>query len=161
MKKRVELYFEKRLNQELSKITFNEARIQFDNGIIIQVEWKKSRTWGNNPTATTRTDKEGFLTSGSISGCGYCKQSTAVARVLNQVEFIRYLLCKEKNKPRNLKKSNGDIFGYGSGYGIIPYIEGGVGCSCYPQIFKKLGYTFRCISSGKSFDDYQIKKGVK
>jgi hypothetical protein len=54
--------------------------------------------------------------------------------------------------------SNHNLFGYGSGYGLTPSIEGGVGVSCYPGIFDKLGYKFETIASGKTFDVFAITK---
>ncbi len=41
------------------------------------VEWKKSRMWGHNPVIESN---EGKMCS--ISGCGYCKLSSALAYVL-------------------------------------------------------------------------------
>jgi hypothetical protein len=130
----------------------------------ISIEWKKSKTWGMNPSAecvyiykdaegNTRTNR---VFSGSVSGCGYDKQSTSVANCLNQIDEIVKILYTIKND--NLDQDNRDIFGYGSGYGITPSIEGGVGVSCYPRIFEKLGYEFKTIASGKTFDVYTITK---
>ena len=125
--------------------------------VKITVEWKKSRMWGSNPTADAWSSA-GLATvnSGSIGGCGYDKGSTAVARCLNQLPEVLKLMYVIKNA--NPDKSNHDLFGYGSGYGILPTIEGGVGVSCYPRIFEKLGYTFDTVASGKTFDVYQITK---
>jgi hypothetical protein len=41
------------------------------------VEWKKSRTWGRNPQIYF-----GNNPTLDVSGCGYCKLSTALAQVL-------------------------------------------------------------------------------
>lgn len=127
--------------------------------ITVAVEWKRSRMWGNNPTADARVcDKQyGYnYSSGSIGGCGYDKGSTAVAQAINQSnEFLKamYLL-----KETNINKTNHDLFGYGAGYGILPHLEGGVGVSCYPRIFEKIGFDFKTTASGKSFDVYTIVK---
>lgn len=51
-----------------------------------------------------------------------------------------------------------DLFGYGSGYGILPYFEGGVGVSCFESILNKCGYTLTACNSGKMFDYYQFTK---
>jgi len=126
--------------------------------ITINVEWKRSRTWGSNPTAESRNDdfnhNRKHYTSGSIGGCGYDKHSTAIAKVLNQSNGLLKAMYKLKNN--NMDKSNHDLFGYGSGYGLLPYIEGGVGVSCYPDIMESIGFNFENISSGKSFDVHQI-----
>ena len=120
--------------------------------------------WGSNPSADcvySYRDANGDLRSnrvlsGSIGGCGYDKQSEAVARCLNQINEILKLLYTIKND--NIGENNRDLFGYGSGYGITPSIEGGVGVSCYPYIFEKLGYEFKTIASGNTFDVYTITK---
>jgi hypothetical protein len=61
-------------------------------------------------------------------------------------------------KEKNVTAKNHEILGYGSGYGILPSIEGGVGVSCYPTIFKNVGFEFKTTASGKSFDAYSIEK---
>ena len=90
--------------------------------------------WGYCPKGN---DNYGHSTS-SITGCGYCKESTATAQLLNQNETIMKRLYKAKNKKATAK--NNDLLGYGSGYGILPSFEGGVGVSCHVRILEKLGY---------------------
>jgi len=114
--------------------------------------------WGSNPTATAFVCGVGELSSGSIGGCGYDKQSTAVANVLNQIPQFKKLMFELKDKPKNAKLKNREVFGYGSGYGILPNFEGGVGVSCYDRIFNAIGYEFKTLSIGKTFDVYQISK---
>lgn len=132
----------------------------------IEIEWVRNRTWGYNPKATcwaSFRDKDGnrdsvMVESGTVSGCGYDKQSTAVANCLNQIkEVLKPLyLLKDANPTNN--NSNHELLGYGAGYGILPSIEGGVGVSCYPSIFDKIGFEFKTVASGKSFDCYSITK---
>ena len=50
--------------------------------ISILISWKRSQTWGYNPTAETH-DSNGKYTIGSASGCGYDKESAAVAASFN------------------------------------------------------------------------------
>ena len=54
----------------------------------------------------------------------------------------------------------GDVLGYGSGYAILPYFEGGVGVSCFWSIFKVCGYECRSAGSGKMFDAYTVERKV-
>ena len=133
----------------------------------ITVIWAKSRTWGANPKAEANFcyyEKDSkylryeTVCSSSIGGCGYDKLSTAIAEAINQINPILKALYKEKNKTKNVKLRNYDIFGYGSGYGILPRFEGGVGVNCYPDIFKAIGYKFETVTSGKNFDVYKITK---
>lgn len=140
-----------------NELLFND-NLQELTELTITVEWKKSSMWGSNPTAESYVNGIGNISSGSIGGCGYDKCSTAVARVLNQVPQFRKLMFELKNKPSNINKKNRELFGYGSGYGILPNFEGGVGISCYDRIFNTIGYEFKTVSSGKSFDVYKISK---
>jgi hypothetical protein len=80
--KRLEIKIEDKIKQDLIKLEFSES-LQPLSEVIITVEWKKSKMWGSNPTAESYVSGLGFLTSGSIGGCGYDKQSTAVAAVMN------------------------------------------------------------------------------
>lgn len=68
----------------------------------ISVDWKKSRTWGANPTAEiwvsyeyTAKDEKGedyeswdnaYAKSSSIGGCGYDKRSTAVSQAIDRLD---------------------------------------------------------------------------
>ena len=133
--------------------------------ITITVEWKNNKTWGANPNATaevrtTTPDTSGTsynsYNSGSIGGCGYDKNSTAVARALNQSPaLLRALYAIREN---DLNKKLHDILGYGSGYFILPRFEGGVGVSCYPAIFEKIGMQWQHVSGGKMFDVYKVAR---
>lgn len=160
----------KTIEREASKV-----RSVFEAGELIDakitMEWNRSRTWGSNPTAEcwySYKDKDGqthhnYVKSDSISGCGYDKGSTAVAECLNQINEILQPLYNKKNyaiepTTKNQSELNRAIFGYGSGYGILPSIEGGVGVSCYPRIFEAIGYEFKTQASGKTFDVYTITK---
>ncbi len=158
--KRLEAHTAKRLQEISNELQFS---IEFPELIelTIDVDWKKSSMWGSNPTAEAYVDGVGRVSSGSIGGCGFDKNSTAVANVINQVPQFRKLMFELKDKPKNNKKKNHEIFGYGSGYGILPSFEGGVGVSCYDKIFKAIGYKFETVSSGKAFDVYKISKITK
>ncbi len=154
LKLRLSIYINKKIESELKKLQF--AELQEIDSLTINVIWKKSATWGMNPTAEAFIYGLGTVSSGSITGCGYDKQSTAVANVLNQVPQFLQKLYELKNKKVNI--SNSELFGYGSGSGLLPYFAGGVGVNCYPAIFEKIGYKFETVCSGKMFDCYRITK---
>lgn len=149
---------EKSLNDKLKQLkTISEGGELIS--ATISVEWKRSRMWGSNPTAEARveTTKGWFVfNSGSIGGCGYDKLSTAVASCLTQCNALLNSMYHIKNERPT--EDNRTIFGYGSGSGLLPSIEGGVGVSCYPKIFNTLGFEFKTTASGKSFDVYTITK---
>lgn len=148
--------------KELENV-FNSGDLQ---SVKIIVEWSKSKTWGANPTAemwvsfkNTKGDNDSiYIKSRSVTGCGYDKLSTAVAEVLNQSNEVLKALYKEADRAKNKKLTNREIFGYGSGYGVLPQIESGVGVSCYTSIFKKIGFNFEQTASGKAFDCFTITK---
>lgn len=136
--------------------------------ISISVDWVRSRTWGNNPHAEARTNTGTF--SGTASGCGYDKESAAIAEALNQCDSVLKTLytlkenglragLSDKSKTAVCGRSNGEICGYGAGYGAIPYFEGGVGSSCFWSIFKKCGFSVTC-HHGKHSDFYSVSKEV-
>jgi hypothetical protein len=145
---------DQQLQEEINRIN-QIASSEYLNEFTISIEWKRSRTWGNNPTAEASINRNSY-TSGSIGGCGYDKESTAVAKVINQSEeFLKMMYLV---KDANIETSNRDLFGYGSGSGILPRLEGGVGVSCYNRIFNKIGYEFKGIAHGKTYDCYQVNK---
>lgn len=155
---------EKNINKTIER-QVNKIKAVYSAGELlslkISIEWKKSRMWGNNPTAecwyTYKKDgntHSNYVKSGSIGGCGYDKGSTAVAQCLNQVNEILKPLYKAKNE--SPLSNNNDFLGYGTGYGVLPSIEGGVGVSCYPRIFEKVGLSFETVASGKTYDVYTL-----
>lgn len=152
--------YQKRTEKELNRIeTIKKASDELQ-AIAINVEWIKNPTWGYNPHATVYTNTNGS-TEGRASGCGYDKESAAIAEALNKNNDILKLLYNYKNKKMTAKKTNShDILGYGSGYGVLPYFEGGVGVPSLLNIFKKLGYTITEHHTNRS-DFYTIQKGVK
>lgn len=136
--------------------------------ISISVEWKRNSYWGNNPTATVRTDDGTF--SGHASGCGYDKESAAVGKALNTSPAVLRVLYEAAEaalqEGRSFETlSSGcvswrEVLGYGSGYSIVPYFEGGVGVSCFWSIFQKCGFVCRSAGSGKMFDAYTVERKV-
>jgi len=158
----------KKLNKEYEKekqaLTTKVEAIEQAPDLIeagIGIEWKRSYMWGNNPTAELKVRSEddfNRFNSGSIGGCGYDKESTAVANVCNQSKSILKYLYKLAQDAIEAGRDYREFIGYGSGYGILPYFEGGVGTSCYYSIFDKMGFKLDKIASGKTFDAYNITK---
>ena len=147
----------KRQIKDLEKIETIKETNENINTINISINWIKSPTWGYNPRATITTSN-GDITEGRASGCGYDKESAAIAEALNKNNNILKLLYVAKNKKMTLKNNNNhDLLGYGSGYGVLPYFEGGVGASSLMNIFKKLGYNVQEYHT-KTSDFYTITK---
>lgn len=166
-------YLTNKMNKEIDSLIYDieqveQVKLSFPNPLIITIEWKKSRMWGNNPRAFTNY---GF-TGSSIGGCGYCKTSTATAQALNSYLPLLALMYKAKNKAINNRKKayidqnghnntseqgfNHHLYGYGSGYGVLPHFEGGVGVSSHERIIKRLGLKWQNITSTNNTDVFMI-----
>lgn len=161
LKNKITEEYQKRTEKELQRIETVENASDELQAIAINVDWVKNSTWGYNPHATVYTNTSGAK-EGRASGCGYDKESAAIAEALNKNNDILKLLYTFKNKKMTANKTNSrDLLGYGSGYGVLPYFEGGVGASSLMNIFKKLGYNVQEYHTDKN-DFYTItKKGVK
>lgn len=117
--------------------------------VSVVVEWHKSQTWGMNPRA--RVSAERVATYGSASGCGYDKESAAIASAFNANPEILRIIYDHAEA--------GGVFPYGvSTFAGLPSFEGGCGVSCFYSIFEACGYTFRQVASGKMFDVYEITR---
>lgn len=159
---------EKRTQNKLNKLETIENAKDIESFKII-VEWKRNSTWGMNPTATLQQWAETWSeTTGHASGCGYDKESAAVAEALNQSNSILKALFEYKEKrlqegqsDKSKSSCNGidnrDIIAYGAGYDVLPYFDGGVGMNCFVNIFKLLG--FECSETHtKAIDIYIFTK---
>lgn len=161
LKNKIIKEYEQKQKKAIKRIdTIKEANEKVQT-INISINWVKSSTWGYNPHCTITTDY-GEITEGKVSGCGYDKESAAIAEALDKNNNILKLLYIAKNKKMTLKNNNNhDILGYGSGYGVLPYFEGGVGASSLMNIFRNLGYKITEYHT-KLSDFYIItKKGAK
>lgn len=127
------------------------------NEIAIHVDWVKNSYWGNNPHAEVTDDIGRYF--GSASGCGYDKQSAAIAKAFNQSYSILKILCDKKEAELQAGKTgtNENLIGYGSGYSAIPKFKGGVGVESFRRIFENCGYKWSDYNSEK-YDMYIITK---
>lgn len=165
--KRAEKQLEKALEKSLHRLEVVAAAPVL-NWVTIHVYWKRSTVWGYNPTAEAYSNAG--ETVGRASGCGYDKGSAAVAEALNRNNAALRVLYEaaEKALPEGKKPSTNGlasgcvswraILGYGSGYSLLPYFEGGVGVSEYAHIFEKCGYKWSSNRSAKHYDYYSIEK---
>lgn len=130
--------------------------------MVINIEWKKSRIWGNCPRAYAELhfhDGSFHRTEDSYyaSGCGYDKESTVIAEIFN--DFMKYKLWNLT--PEQRKGGNGSGDDGKAPYGIHvysdnrPHFGGGIGTNCYYAIAKYIGGEFKCLASGKTFDVYE------
>jgi len=128
--------------------------------IKISVDWKKSVTWGMNPTAEIRLYLNNYDTrvetyaKGTVSGCGYDKKSASVANALNELLPMKKILMD------NWTNGQKECLGYGiSQYetNTVPSFNGGVGMNCFVDAIKKMGYECTEMHS-KIFDGYEFRR---
>ena len=162
---------EKELQHDIEKLE-SAAAVPDIETVSIRVEWKRSRTWGYNPTATLIINQANRYT-GSASGCGYDKRTAAIAGALDQSAVIRKMLyaCKEKALQAGYDPETGKTYGpesnrfciaYGAGYGTLPYFEGGVGMNSFVSVFAACGMEAKIRDeSGKYMDYYYFEKAAK
>ena len=122
--------------------------------LVVSIEWKKSRTWGNLPVASGRIEYAdgswGGTDDARTSGCGYDKESTVIANIFNQCLLGQLWACV---LPENKTDKNSVPYGI-STYDGRRWFEGGVGTSCYFNIVAFMGGKFDHTASGKTFDVY-------
>ena len=118
--------------------------------LTVCVEWAKSRTWGANPTATvTANESRHYETKGHASGCGYDKESAAIAEAMNANAAVLRILYTHAEK--------GGKFAYSVyTFAGLPYFDGGCGVSCFRNVFEGCGYEWRDLVHRKTFDSYMM-----
>ena len=132
----------------LHKIDLAEMACGADE-YTVTVEWVRSRTWGYNPHATVY----GFnaITKDYASGCGYDKESAAIAGAFNANPEIMRILYNHAE--------NGGSFPYGvHTFAGVPAFDGGCGVSVFYHIFDACGYEFKQVVSGDRCRAYKITK---
>ena len=159
--------------ENATKGVLNALAVELPKNIRIDVSWKKSQTWGANPTAEVWAD-EYLGVSRSVGGCGYDKESTAIAEPFNRSKAMAKIAIIAKyldTKYGDLdwkEKQEKNIFTYS--YGVRFSIfhnngicwEGGVGASSFMNCIKTAGYKMDADFHPKYSDCYQLSlKGVK
>lgn len=127
----------------------------------INVDWHRSRMWGSNPRAEVWANLAGIrgdYTTGTVSGCGYDKESAAVNLALKDNPLMQTLLLW----PRlNVKGQYGDKvhralrkrdYGYELRFG-------GMGMGELKSLLEQNGFT--CAEMhGDSFDGYEFRRDM-
>lgn len=131
----------------------NEAKFSMADirELRIDVEWKKSRWWGNCPRAEWRCwFKDGSFMDGSeyAGGYGYDKLSQVVADALNKVG--KGMAWRKRNSRKKAPYGIEHV-GLGADKKWNPYYMGGVGTSCYYKIAQFIGGKMEW-DEGKTWD---------
>lgn len=117
--------------------------------VNVSVEFVRSRTWGYNPRATVTAEQR--RTFGTASGCGYDKESAAIASAMNDNPEIMRILYDHAE--------NGEGFPYSVyTFAGLPSFDGGCGVSCFRSVFEACGYEWKQVASGKTFHVYAITR---
>ena len=164
LKNLIKGYYEIFLNKDIATVEHMETLLNSDlkiNKIVIAIEWKKSRTWGNNPYAEVKVfynNNQIEIFTGSASGCGYDKRSGATAQALNKCELLKALLYKAENKrlKNHSEVTRRDFIGYGSGNSSLPAFEGGVGFRSHETILNNLNFKTRLYDETSATYDLYI-----
>lgn len=157
--KRMRATLEKIRSAVLEKIAQVET-VTTPNRITILTEWKKSRVWGKNPHVSMIAEKQVY--TGTATGCGYDKESAAIADALNACSGTLKILydVKEAALAGDENISNEKAIGYGAGYGAIPYYERGIGVNTLVAILEKGGYEVKqYYSPERSFFEIEKRRG--
>ena len=132
---------EKQTTKKMDQVKYIDSTIENMEDINIIVQHKKTNL-GHQYKATLATDTlriDGKYTG----GWGYDKLSTAIAEVLNQynplIKLMYNYIDDKMFEEGSLTMNNHKVLGYGSGYGILPYFESGVGVNSFYKIFDNLG----------------------
>ena len=132
---------EKQTAKKMDQVKYVASTITNMEDINIIVQCKKTNL-GYQYKATLTTDIiriEGKYTG----GWGYDKLSSAIAEVLNKYQPLMKLMYEYIDNKMwdegSLTIDNHKVLGHGSGYGILPYFESGVGISSFYKIFDNLG----------------------
>ena len=138
----------KSLDQKIKEVEEVENNHKLFDTLYIQIQSKKT-SLGYQFKATV-TDGFERIEGKYTGGWGYDKLSSAISEVLNEYLPLKELLYNYKEKylfeNKLIQADNRDIFGYGSGYGILPYFEGGVGVNSYYKIFNTIGLEFKQLN---------------
>lgn len=140
---------EKKLDSCLQKL---DAISQAEDlkSISIRVEWKKSRTWGYNPTAEAWVTG-GYYGIGKASGCGYCKESASIGEALADSLSLQKFIIE------NLRKV-GKEYGIETRFGLAHLSISGKGVSTLLNIFRNFKNWKIEEMHGKTFDGYTITR---
>lgn len=148
---------EKEYAAQVARIDAAEAAPDVQS-IAIHIEWKRSATWGKNPHASVIVNHANRYT-GSASGCGYDKRTTAIANAAGQSATLQKMIFALKESA--LQTGDFTPHAVGECYGM-PYFAAGVGMSSYRELFRRCGLTAEVDNeSGKNFDTYYFTREAK
>lgn len=125
------------------QITAAECANRPAEGFIV-IRFVRNQTWGWNPHAELYIGGETF--NGRASGCGYDKASAAMSEALNACPAImRALYERDDKRPDGVSRR--EWLDYGSGCGVLPAFEGGVGVRTLCDVLSACGFSVDCTQA--------------
>ena len=134
--------------QRLEALALAES-CKLPESVNISVEFTRSRTWGSIPHATITAEQR--RTFGTASGCGYDKESAAIASAMNQNPEVMRILYDHAESGEGFPYSVHTFAG-------LPSFDGGCGVSCFRSVFEACGYEWRQVGNDKTFNAYAITR---
>lgn len=122
---------------------------ELPESVKISVEFTRSRTCGSIPHATVTAEQR--RTCGIASGCGYDKESAAIAAAMNRHPAIMRILYDHAESGEGFPYSVRTFAG-------LPSFDGGCGMSCFRAVFEACGYEWRQVGNGKTYNAYTITR---
>ena len=138
----------KNTQKRIEKIEAAEAA-HLPKNVNISVEFSSSRTWGYIPYATVTGYQ--CRTMAKASGCGYDKESAAIAYAFNNNPEVMKILYNHAEQGKKFPYSVHTFAG-------VPCFDGGCGVSCFYSVFDACGYEFKQVVSGHTFNAYTLRK---
>lgn len=114
--------------EENAKLLCDWIKSGTRKGIVI--EWRKSHTWGMNPHISLGDERECVR----VSGCGYCKESTALAHCLC------WLFDPDTEAHKDVSST------------------AGAGVSSVAEALEKFGWKLEAVAEGKNIRAYSVRK---
>lgn len=134
--------------QRLKALALAES-CKLPESVNISVEFTRSRIWGSIPHATITAEQR--RTFGTASGCGYDKESAAIASAMNQNPEVMRILYDHAESGEGFPYSVHTFAG-------LPSFDGGCGVSCFRSVFEACSYEWRQVGNGKTFNAYAITR---
>lgn len=135
----------------LAMLDTESGRPELPDAIRIDIEWRKSHTWGMLPSA--EVEAGGCHTADRLtSGCGFDKESTVTAKCFNaNPAFARVVaICAYLDSLDNTR-----TYGYYFDYCGARF-EGAVGFNCHRNILERAGYALTGDFHSNSADGYRF-----
>lgn len=157
----------KRINKTYIAQEIDRLNAIFENDreikrIVVATDWRRGSMQANQCKAEIKVTYADYCTevfeSDRTGGCGYDKESTAIAGAFNRIDALLKELALKASGAIEQGKEYGEYIGYGCGYSTLPYFEGGVGFGSQAGILNSLGYKMNHVHWTKKTDVYEFVK---